>query len=812
MPQKVIRFKGINRKINEFQSSGECEELINVRPIASGMQIVKAKKEKFADVEYDVYNHTFGDKSIFIGVIPENNFRVLLIEDDGSEEEIDSFNGNGPDYSIAFIGNQVILSHGEEIKVYAYKNNEYVKVNACVPDNLDITYTVSSNHGYSGESLLNASDPDSYEFKEETMRQWSAAVGQNDAAGAIFGPVMVAFNFSMEDGTEFWTNKWIYINPFLYLPNGENGRNMVYYESGSSRTFVFRSYTINFNIAQIQKDASGADNLVKSVNVYATRPVFPYDIDKMSAAVSPSVHNREIYANVTGMEGSGITKELLYFQKSILVSKLEDNAASFTLDFRQSQAGEKILDVDAGPVKRSGKIASYNNRAHFYDSYATLVPQSVVCLSNENRTFYERNAYVYLDCNNEDVVIKTKAHVPLATSSANAKLYCVYPDARAKKIMIDAFGDSYYCTINLQASKSYNYAWGESAIGSRVDSSSIRITSNTIHEANAINVSAQYNPFVFPVENSYSLGGKILDLSTAYIPISSTQIGQYPLTVFTSNGIYAMEQGSGSVLYGNIIPLQPLVSEGRAAATPYGTFFVSSKSIYLLSGREVANTSYALEGELELGIRDNEAYRKLYCKNNSQLYNFEPLLSKVDFENFISSATLTYDQLQNELYISNADYPYSYVLNLGTKEYHKVARRYLNPQNGARYAIEVSGNTRNVVDLHTEEKGEQNIFLQSRPMPLDAAFTHIHRLIMFADAKLEKDQNLCISVFASDNLYDWKCIISSQKHDTVLRQIRTNRAAKSYRDYVIIISGTVHTDTDLSDLIADYTVVARRLG
>jgi hypothetical protein len=67
-------------------------------------------------------------------------------------------------------------------------------------------------------------------------------------------------------------------------------------------------------------------------------------------------------------------------------------------------------------------------------------------------------------------------------------------------------------------------------------------------------------------------------------------------------------------------------------------------------------------------------------------------------------------------------------------------------------------------------------------------------------------------VFGSDNLYDWKCIISAQKHNTVLRQIRTNRAAKSYKDYVILINGLVSTDTDLSDIIADYTVVSRRLG
>jgi hypothetical protein len=155
---------------------------------------------------------------------------------------------------------------------------------------------------------------------------------------------------------------------------------------------------------------------------------------------------------------------------------------------------------------------------------------------------------------------------------------------------------------------------------------------------------------------------------------------------------------------------------------------------------------------------------------------------------------------------------YSYVLNLDTKAYHKVGKKYVSVQNGARYILEQTGNVKNIVDMHTEEKGVQPILLQSRPLSLEAFHTHIQRLILMADAKLTDNQNLSISVFGSDNLYDWKCIISAQKHNTVLRQIRTNKAPKSYRDYIIIISGTVDTDTDISDLIADYSVVTRRLG
>jgi hypothetical protein len=178
----------------------------------------------------------------------------------------------------------------------------------------------------------------------------------------------------------------------------------------------------------------------------------------------------------------------------------------------------------------------------------------------------------------------------------------------------------------------------------------------------------------------------------------------------------------------------------------------------------------------------------------------------------VVGATLAYDQLHSELYISSAAKNYSYVFNMNTKSIHKVGKKYISPANGSRYIVEITGDSRRVVDMHAETKGEQQVLLQSRPMPLEMLFTHIQRMILLVDTKLEDSQYLCLSVFGSDNLHDWKCIISSQKHDAILRHIRTNKAAKSYRDYIILINGYVSTDTDISDLIADYTVVNRRLG
>lgn len=812
MPQKVLRFSGINRKINEFQGNGACEELINLRPTASGLEIIKPKKRKLTNVPYDVYTHSFGDKSLLIGVSAGNPFQIKLIADDGGISNIGSFVGEGTDYSIAFLGNQLLISNGSSMYVYAYKDGKYVQTDASVPDDLDIQYAVSTGSGYTADVALTNTDPKSEEFKEEVHKNWSAAIGQHTSKNETFGAVLVAFNISLADGTEFWTNKWIHINPFHYMPNAD-GKKMIYYEKDGNKRFTFNSYDINFTISLKKMSSSSVDNLVSKVNVYATRPVFPYNLDTMVSIVD-STHDKAIHAYASNLEESGVTKQLLYFQKSIPISKIENGDVSFKLEFSDTQAGEKVLEIDNGTIKRSGKIASYNNRAHIFDSYSTIYPQSVVCSSSTGYPFQTQEAYVHIECNERTVILKTKALVP-SLSGAGNKIAVFYPDARAKKILIATdSSNTAYCTVNLEESSRYNLAFGEAEYVASYDTEDKKTTSNILHEANTINVSAQYNPFVFPVEYSYAVGGIIRDLATSYLPISSTQVGQYPLNVFTTNGVYAIEQGNGTSLYSNIVPLQPLVIDGKSVATPVGTFFISSRSLYLLSGREAVNLSYVLNGERELTLRDTEAYKRLCLDKTGTFHDYSHLISNEDFEDFVDDAVLTYDQLNNELIISsgNPSVSYSYVLNLDTKAYHKIGRRYIGSQSVARYAIEAQGSSRNLVDMHIEENSVQPILLQSRPMPLDALFSHIQRLVLLADARLRDGQKLCLSVFGSDNLHDWKCIISSQKHNTVLRQIRTNKAAKSYRDYIFLISGTVDTNTDLSDLIADYTVVARRLG
>jgi hypothetical protein len=363
----------------------------------------------------------------------------------------------------------------------------------------------------------------------------------------------------------------------------------------------------------------------------------------------------------------------MYLQKEVTFRK----ADNFILNTNYDTASNELMPVTSGAIYRIGNTVSYNNRFHFYDSKAfhTIQNPSFGVHSNrqlpaEGNTVDIRKAKLYIEIDNGQETLYVASPSAFDVQMA-ATMDFVYPIGGIKKGYLKTSDDNFvtntWFSIPFSDSDAYNYSCAlDYVLSSPCDPP---VLNNIIEahgqsvmfkeEPNAINVSAPFNPYVFPVNYSYGVGGKVLDLATSYLPISSTQVGQYPITVFTTSGIYALEQGSGSVLYGNIVPLQPHVISGKAKATPQGTFYVSSNQLYLMSGRDSRCVSLPLDGGLELTLRGVTAYDALsdHCR-------ISELLSSVEFKRFILGASLAYDQLNNELHICNPviNHKYSYVL------------------------------------------------------------------------------------------------------------------------------------------------------
>lgn len=102
---------------------------------------------------------------------------------------------------------------------------------------------------------------------------------------------------------------------------------------------------------------------------------------------------------------------------------------------------------------------------------------------------------------------------------------------------------------------------------------------DTYTQPNILRVSELENPFVFPSEQTYTISnGEITGIATITAALSEGQFGEFPLYVFTEEGIWALQNGNGIVCYGAqhqlnrepILPENPIVPLARHDYVYYG--------------------------------------------------------------------------------------------------------------------------------------------------------------------------------------------------------------------------------------------------
>lgn len=151
------------------------------------------------------------------------------------------------------------------------------------------------------------------------------------------------------------------------------------------------------------------------------------------------------------------------------------------------------------------------------------------------------------------------------------------------------------------------------------------------------------NPFVFQASGDNTVGtGSILGIAANTEPISQGQFGQYPLIVFTTEGIYGLSVNSEG-LYSASYPISREVCNNPESITPTGNvvYFTSDKGLMAVSGGTVRCVSPQLSGA-------NPPYSD----------------ATDSFLTFVRKAFLAYDYRDSLLFIYNVSYDYAYVYNL----------------------------------------------------------------------------------------------------------------------------------------------------
>lgn len=168
-------------------------------------------------------------------------------------------------------------------------------------------------------------------------------------------------------------------------------------------------------------------------------------------------------------------------------------------------------------------------------------------------------------------------------------------------------------------------------------------------------VSEVDNPFYYPY--TYRFASPITAIESSAEEVSSGQFGQFPMNVFTGDGIWALavdESGTGP--YRAQVPISREVGKSNVCAITGGVGFASDRGVCVLSGSQVTNISKGLMSEqiIERSVIDKIA-RRAGIEVPSQR-----------FFAFLQDSAIAYDYIVNELVVTSPYSEYNYRYNIGS--------------------------------------------------------------------------------------------------------------------------------------------------
>ena len=906
MAAETLTYQGINRSITDYAGSRACEELINLRPTASGLIPLRPFSVKFSNKEYDrVFVHHTVNGDVYIGIYHDsskvyatrlNNTTgagaqsLFSVEVTGtSEQKAAKIQNVIAGLHFAAAGDIVLFSvcnktdsiYGNWAFTWVSNAVGYRPTEANVP-----SFSVSVDDGSAtvlGKGKVRVVDPSDVTRVEiaENVKSALNAMQEEDAELCV-GPTIIAVALKTRDGNTFWTDKWKVYDPVTkfgdsYPPTvfagttwwGPTSFGEHYFDAffeahdfgydvqrqdvyADEPLLMLTGTKVKVTIGALDGDPTHSSypnywnkntSMIQSVEIYASKPI-PY-VDPESAYDGMDPFGMPTLLSKADYDKMALDAQPLYLQASIPMDSLLDGPQSVQLRFGGNvQITNETLRVDSGATTRYGDVISYNSRFHYFDSVAQTKVGAPEFSGMHQHGFSSSATYIFIRHSDES---GTRLFYMGSLSGAGyiSADFTIAPSLDIKEVILYSKYTRYVeyevamyseSICRMRPSPSYNYSFGtmsdwtvNSGSGTKSAYEEL-ITANagstvTTDEPEAINVTEQYNPFVFRVEHSYTAPGRITDLVPQQFVVTDATYGREPIDVFTERGIYALIQGSGDILYAWFDPISPMVANGRAVPTEMGIFFISGGALWLCAGHRTTLVSDALMAGPHKYVRSadsSNSYSKI--AGTGGLVPMSDYVSSVNFETFVAGGRLSYNRFRQEVYVSNSTYGYTYVLSLKYRQWFKLGERIWQDEPASTIVSRpgaTSGRV-DVLDLGTEEDGRASIHLQSRPFSMGYQYSHVHRLVSMVSASLSSTYGdvLVAHLYGSDDLRNWKLLAYARRNGTnpamQISQIRTPSAARSWRYYTVCLTGKVYAgmedNTDIGPFIVDYDPVVRRIG
>lgn len=261
-------------------------------------------------------------------------------------------------------------------------------------------------------------------------------------------------------------------------------------------------------------------------------------------------------------------------------------------------------------------------------------------------------------------------------------------------------------------------------------------------DTNIFKVSEVNQPLVFPYASTYRVGyGKIIAFSSYTTALSQGQFGEYPLLVFTTEGIFAMKVDTSGI--GSYISNAPLSRE--VCTNPHtivqvdgGIFFGTAKGLMFISGDSVKKWSEMVNGQPKnlphntaVAIGDGLVVYNNAIRNNA-LVNLYYSISIEDFVEYINicdgtiggqqvhGTRISYLYELHKLLVYNRHKSYSYLIDIDAEgKCTKLGKTYYYDNGNYPECLVSDGITLRQFTLNGDLTQNVDCLIQTRPILLN---------------------------------------------------------------------------------------------
>ena len=611
---------------------------------------------------------------------------------------------SGISYALFSAGNYQYLGEKPELPQLLFYYNVARTETGTVP-----AYTLS-------EAALPA---DSYQLNNDDIIAFSNLVTgtynklkyELEQAGTLSHPVLVKYALRLYDGSYMMSSPAILLLPFDSVRRFQQYK-VPCTKSGSSVTgFVehemsLMGYKIFYDMSMF--DLSKWLDIVMSLDIFVSQEIIPLKQGEFfsESTVADELYNDEQRTVLTcdipersyGEICSTITQETQFY----LVASLEVDKMPIPYKAIELPLLNKLGTLVHQPTLPSDDFTHhsllpevsyiYNGRLHLgaastrffsgfqLSSFQLGQPRCNGYFSGhgeDHRVIYFTQVYV-------EVTIKgtggsgkvVRGMVAPNTSSfpvIGVSPYLCYPDTRAIKMKIsgiDIAGKvySYECALTPSSTQNEAYyideslkpiAFAESDDNPDAPFSIPEYEPVIEYTENKLRVSEVNNPFLFPMEQTYTLSsGRILGMGATVAALSQGQYGEFPLYVFTTEGVWAMQVGTDEVVYGSQHPVNREVCNNPASITPidHALVYTTDRGVMLLDGSQSTLLSQPMTGRSDTfpGAIPEDMDKEIRAV----------LSDDTLFTDYLLDAEIGYNYAYNELIILNPAYSYYYVLGI----------------------------------------------------------------------------------------------------------------------------------------------------